>query len=258
MADYLMPLSRNELLKTGGNRTMQEMVDMGLGRIDMSGGRRFLLVSETAQARPIPLKLLEAAKRGYDLDHDPVNLFNYLYAGFTIYREPAYHDHWLSPLVMVDGVCEFPEPATTSWSNRDDIVTLGMMLGSFEEAEATIATAQGNKLISTNILTGQTAEKEKTRLQLYPHTTLEFKIPSFNDVRLVNYEDFQRWLLRAYALPMSRALEDLRRNNANPDLIEKFANELFAKAGLGYSLPVLRYAKENEISNTANLAGFKI
>ncbi|OGK14708.1 hypothetical protein A3C98_03510 [Candidatus Roizmanbacteria bacterium RIFCSPHIGHO2_02_FULL_37_15] len=253
MSDYLTPIPRNELLKTGGSFTLEQLIDLSYGPADIEGKSPILLVSETALVRPLPLKLLTTAQAYFKRTPNYLDYLSLLYAGFEIYRVPASRDPFIAPLVKVDGVCEIPEPAYAAWDSREQILSLAWLVSDFDiQRDSVVTIIEENKKTEIDFASGQTREEEINRFRAFPNQYIKFNIPSLDDVRLISMRGWQSWVIEGFARNLERAIRDLRRS-AREDDIKRLVGYLNRYTGLGYRLPVLRYAKEDERPNASNL-----
>jgi len=179
-------LTRNELLKTGGDFTVEELREIALGEPEKDGGRPFLLLSTIEPVRLMPIKLQAAAAKEYEKSKDTKRVFDTLLSGFTIYRNSV-NTGLMAPLVVNEGACEWPEPALFGWNDLDAVNFIGFAMGSKVKSDSVLITTQGGKVEKTlNLTTGETTTKELTEFAAHPDKNLKFRVKRVGDVRMIN------------------------------------------------------------------------
>lgn len=241
--------SRDELLESGGDFTVEELRNFGLGPEEVCGGniaRPLLYINDRIPLRLIPNRLVSTLTVASQMEFDPKFILETLHSAFVIYRECVNRD-FEAPVVLEENAWQWPDPVLCGWDDLDGINYLGLAMGSMADVNTTtISVVEADKRISKDILTGKITEERLSNLRLNPDKILKFKVRKLSDLRMVNSQSWQQLTLRSYALGVMRAIDSVKQNGVDKD-IENFARYLLREAlGFVTNVPAVRYAKDGE------------
>jgi len=249
--------SRDRLLETGGEFSVNELRETGLGETDPDGGRSLLYVSEVAPVNLVPQNLAEALKDLYEKTSDERLFLQTLHSAFHIYRE-CVNDDLLAALCKKGSSWEWPETALFSWKDIDAINFMGTAMGAMKKNDSVSVTArEGDQKVTTDLFTGQVSTEKFAGITGNPAENFKYKVNRLADIRMINSQSWQTVTLRAYATAVMRALDSIKgREKSNTDLRE-FVNGLIEEfPKMKVDFPAGRYAKTGETPAPSFLFAF--
>lgn len=252
-------LSRNELLMTGGEFTVQELREIALGEEDENGGRPLLTVSESCRLRLLPSKLQLAVRDILETSGDTRTAINVLHSAFVIFRECVSNEAVVPLLLGPDGVLEWLEPARFKWGDFDVVNFIGMALGSGQISNsAKVSVLEERLKYETDVFSGEKVVLEMSEFAAHPDRNLKFLVARLKDIRFMNSMTWQQLTLRVFATGLMRAVDDIRKGRLREEEARNFLKSLSSREGASETpdLPVLRYAQENEQSDIESLFFF--
>lgn len=232
---------KEEVLEMGGDFSMAELTNLGfLG-----------YVNEVLPFRLIPQTLCDALRQEHAGNHDDAAIIKTVLAAFTIYRDSVNRRMFQAPLVLVDGMYEWPAPALFGWDQLDSVRLVGSALGAFDLSnEPTVSRTieSGAKVIdqTLNLTTGEAGELEVTQLRAFTERVLKYRIPKLAEVAYLNSQAWQNLALRGFAREVMRCALNLEAGKANPTWIKEFVGYMFSLWNYELKLPAMRFARQGE------------
>lgn len=254
------PPSRNELLKLGGNFTVSELREFGLGQEKedyvSNVGRELLYINDVVPVRLIPNSLLSLAENLLEETADIGQVIEPIWTSFYVFRVCVNKELEVPLVKKEDGVWEWPEPTDFAWGD-ENTKTLALMFGAYgRQNEASVSVVEGNTIHKLSVSSGTVSEKKVSDLVAHPEKHIKYKIPVLNDVRMINQQAWQIHALRNWA--GRNHLASAFSNLINQSLDRKKAEGYFLSmidvlSQKTLDMPVVRYAKEGERDSMDNL-----
>lgn len=252
--------SRNELLKTGGEFTVQELREFGLGPEERDEwenlGRQLFYVNDVVPVRLVPSSLLHLAESIWGETGEIGRVIESLWTSFHVFRE-CVNKGWEVPLVKKDdGIWEWPEPVGFEWGD-EDTKTLAMLFGAYSrKKEVEVSVIKGNTVHRLTLPSGIVSEEEVSDVVARPEEKIKLNIPALKDVRMINQQAWQNHALRTWAGQghLLTAFSDLINNKLDSSRAEDYIMSMVSVLKDDQAnMPVVRYCKENEKRLASNL-----
>lgn len=255
-----IPLSRSELLRTGGEFTVRELREFGLGRekTDEVGnrGRELLYVDDVVPVRLVPRSLLDLAVEIRQESGRIENVIEALWTSFYVFRACVNKDLEVPLVKKTDGVWEWPEPATFRWGD-ETAKTLALMLGAYRrQNEASVSIIQGNTVHSLTLPSGVVSAEKVSDLVACPEEHLKYKVPTLADVRMINQQAWQTHALRTWAGRgrLATAFDEFITQELDTSWAEEYIMSMVdVLRNTPIKMPVVKYAGKNERVSAKNL-----
>lgn len=250
--------SREELLQLGGALTVNELKEIGYGPEEILPGggiaRGLLYENDTVPVRLIPQTLLNQCQLTWRTSGEIGPVIKKIWEAFFVYRETVNRD-FLAPLVeKVDGVWEWPDPATGYWDG-EQIQLQAFLLGAYKPTkDVQIIVDEPDTRHTLTPATGIIDTQTTARLITQPDETIQYTIPVLDGVRMINQQAWQVDALNRWARPLAHAVEDLLAGSLNENKAETFFLSMIpiiASSTINY--PVVKYATNLEKANPSNL-----
>lgn len=251
--------SRKELLKTGGDFTVAELREFGLGEEKQVGGntgRELLYVDDIIPVRLIPNSLLSLAEETFRETNDIGAVIESLWTSFYVYRDCVNKELEVPLVKKGDDSWEWPEPTDFSWGD-ENTKTLALMMGAYKrQAGPVISVTEGDTVHRLDVLSGVISEEKASGLIAQPENHIKYKIPALQDVRMINQQAWQMHALRNWAghAKLMTAFDDLINQSLNRQNAEVYFTsmiEWYQQNTLDF--PVVRYANKGETRSMSNL-----
>lgn len=239
--------SREELLESGGEFSVEELIDVGLDGKKGDKERRLLFVNDYVLVRLLPLKLLDAVEehhRSSGLDKIALRV---LRAAYFVYRG-CVNQSMEAPVYLQNGAWEWPEPVNYHWNDLEELLFMGMLMGAEKRVESArvVTTEEGDVVRSQDLITGVVTSLKVAAIVARPQELVKYQIPRLADVRFVNSMAWKLHSNRVFANGLARAIEDLDAGVADQGGIDDFFSFLFKDLREPTRMPVVRYAKQGE------------
>lgn len=249
--------SRDRLLETGGEYSIEDLREIGLGPEKSNGGRALLYASEAVPVNLIPHDLATALEELYAETSDARSLFQTLHSALYVYRECVNED--LEAALVKNGEAwEWPTPVLFSWKDIDAINFMGVAMGAMKKNDnVLVSIREGAQRAVTDLVTGQVKTEDVLGITGDPAKNFKFRIGKLANVRMVNSQTWQNITLRAYASNVIWVLEAVKERELNKAETDKYASELIkAFPKFKVNLPAVRYSKSCEAPNAEFLFKF--
>ena len=247
--ELLRGSSREELLESGGEFIVEELIDVGLSGKRGDKERSLLFVNDYVPVRLLPLKLSLAVEERWRLPGSDKTALRILKSAYYIYRG-CVNQSMEAPMCLNNGVWEWPEPVSCHWDDLEALLFIGMFMGAERKAESAyvVTVGDGDLVRSQDILTGEVKEQKVAQLVARPNVFVKYHIPKLADVRVVNSMAWQLFSNKVFANGLARAIEDMEAGTANEGNLKSFFSFLFNDLREPIKMPVVRYASSREQS----------
>jgi len=168
-----------------------------------SGLREDAICSPKTPTRLVPLAVLNRAEKILD---NPLRVCQYIHSAFCVYRETANHED--APHVFKDGILEWPNPASFSWTDVNQVIVGGNLIHP-RSKNAQITKKKGRHVILREINFGtdeiETRERIITRIDKLGEK-MRYSVTDFDKVALVDRRQWEDRSLIEYDQCMSRLI----------------------------------------------------
>jgi hypothetical protein len=250
--------TRNELLQQGGNFSVHELREFGLGPkklIDGNLGRSMLYVDDKVPVRLVPLALLDLAQAAINGTENVGPAIEMLWTSFYAYRATVNRDLMAPFVKKSDGVWEWPELTDSKWGD-EKTKTLAFLFGAYKRInEPTVAITEGNVQHSLQIVSGVVSNEVTSTLIAHPDEHVKYTIPYLSDVRMMNAQAWQTYSLRNWAGRgmLSTAFERFIGHEPDPEAADYIQSLLRQLHDNIITFPVARFAGDNEKTSARSL-----